>query len=348
MRKVRVRVGDLKHGMRVADDIYALNGTLIALKNSVVDKRLLALLEKSKVRDINVLRETIPKERVGRVATREFTQVFEKIHRDIEQTFDRVLNVGEEINTKEVTEQLEYLIVKAGSNYDLLNMLLDMEEESDSTYQHSIQVAMLSRVLGTWLELPEKDIALLGVAGLFHDIGKCRIDAAILNKTEPLSRAEYELVCQHTVMGYKIVKNKHIDIRVKQAVLSHHERCDGSGYPLALKADGIGQFARIVAIADVYAAMTAKRSYRDRKYSPFEVVNYLEQEGFGKFDSKYLLVFLSRILDSYIHRKVQLDNGETGEVMFINKANVSRPLLKVSNGYLDLSLNPNLNIVKVL
>lgn len=348
MKKIRVRVRELKHGMRLADDIYALNGTLIALKNSVVDKRLITLLERAGFREVSIQRESIPEPGSNRVATREFTEAFEKLQKDIEITFNRVLNVDEEINTEEVTNQLEYLIVEAGSNYDLLNMLLDMGEESDSTYQHSVQVAMLSRVIGSWLELPEEDVALLGVAGLFHDIGKCKINAGILNKEGQLSREEYELVRQHAIMGYKIVKDKNIDIRVKQAVLSHHERCDGSGYPLELKADGIGQFARIVAIADVYAAMTAKRPYRDRSYSPFEVVNYLEQDGFGKFDSKYLINFLSHILDSYIHRQARLNNGVIGEIVFINKSNLSRPLLKIPSGYLDLSLNPDLSIVEIM
>lgn len=348
MKKIRVKINDLKQGMRLADDIYALNGTLIALKNSVVDKRMISLLEKSRVKDVNIQRESILRERTRRVATRGFTETFEKIHKDIQTTFERVLNVEEEIDTREVTSQLEYLIVEAGNNYDLLNMLLDIGEESDSIYQHSIQVSMLSRVIGSWLELPEEDIALLGVAGLFHDIGKCKINAEILNKEGQLSRTEYELVRQHAIMGYKIVKDKDIDIRIKQAVLSHHERCDGSGYPLGIKADGIGQFARIVAIADVYAAMTAKRPYRDRSYSPFEVVNYLEQDGFGKFDSKYLINFLSHILDSYIHRQARLNNGVIGEIVFINKANLSRPLLKIPSGYLDLSLNPDLSIVEIM
>lgn len=348
MKKMRVKIGDLKHGMRVADDIYALNGTLIALKNSIVDKRMIKLLERSFVREVNIQRNSIPKEGNGRVATAKFTEAFEKLHRDIKVTFEQIINLDEEIDTNEITNRLEYLILEAGSNYDLLNMLLDMGEESDSTYQHSIQVSMLSRVIGNWIGMPKEDVDILGVAGLFHDIGKCRIDAGILNKEGQLSRKEYELVRQHAIMGYKIVKDKDIDIRIKQAVLSHHERCDGSGYPLEIKADGIGQFARIVAIADVYAAMTAKRPYRERSYSPFEVVNYLEQEGFGKFDSEYLIVFMSHILDSYIHRQVKLSNGMIGEIIFINKSNLSKPLLKVGGGYLDLSLNPELSIVEVL
>jgi putative nucleotidyltransferase with HDIG domain len=207
---------------------------------------------------------------------------------------------------------------------------------------------MLSSILGGWLGFSEKDVTLLGVAGLFHDIGKCKIDSQILNKTESLSRNEQEAVRQHAIIGYKIVQNRNIDNRVKQAVLSHHERCDGSGYPLRIKGNAIGEFPRIVAIADVYAAMTEKRPYRERSYSPFETVGYLEREGVGKFDAKYLMTFLSRVLNSYIHRRVLLSNGITGEIIFINKANFSKPLVKTSTGYLDMSLTPDVSIVEML
>jgi putative nucleotidyltransferase with HDIG domain len=348
MKKIRIKLNDLKHGMRIADDIYALNGTLIALKNSIVDDRVMSLLGRYHVESVNIQRDSISENRAGHVATRQFKESFHKIHTDMKKTFEEVISEEQDINVDKVTQELEVLIKEAGSGFDLLNMLLDMGEESDSTYQHSIQVSMLSRVLGSWLKFPEEDVALLGVAGLFHDIGKCQIDAELLNKEGQLSESEYTIIRQHAILGYKIVKDKNIDVRIKQAVLSHHERCDGSGYPLGIRADGIGQFARVVAIADVYAGMTAKRPYRERSFSPFEVVNYMEQEGFGKFDSEYLICFLSRILNSYIHRKVRLNNGLEGEIIFINKANLSKPLLKIPSGYLDLSLNPELSIIQML
>lgn len=348
MKKIRVGLENLKQGMRVADDVYALNGTLIALKNSIVDKRMMSLFSKYCIEFVNIQRDSVSENRAGHIATRQFRESFQKIHTDMKNTFDEVITMDEEINVEKTTQQLEELIREAGSGFDLLNMLLDMGEESDCTYQHSIQVSMLSRVLGKWLDFPEEDIALLGVAGLFHDIGKCKIDAELLNKEERLSEEEYTIVRQHAILGYKIVKDKDIDVRIKQAVLSHHERCDGSGYPLGIKADGIGQFARIVAIADVYAAMTAIRPYRERSYSPFEVIHYMEQEGFGKFDSEYLICFMSHILNSYIHRKVRLNNGVEGEIIFVNKSNLSKPLLKIPSGYLDLSLNPELTIVRML
>lgn len=223
MKVSRIRTGDLRQGMLVADDIYALNGTLIAVKNSVVDERMIALLERAFITAINIRTSSLSDGKTGSVATKKFSEVFDRIHKDIKTMFEKAIDVNdEEINTQEIVNELESLISEAGSNYDLLNMLLDMKEESDSTYQHAIQVSMISRILGSWLELPKDEIALLEVAGLFHDIGKCRIDPKILNKTASLTNSEYERVRQHAIEGYKIVKDKKIDNRIKQAVLSYH------------------------------------------------------------------------------------------------------------------------------
>jgi len=348
MKKIRVQLKELKQGMRVADDVYAVNGTLIALKNAIIDKKLLSLFERYHIDIVNIQRDQKPEEVIKQPTVIRFQETFQKIYVDIKESFQHIALMEEELNVEETTLQLEELITEVDSGYDLLNMLLDTGQQADSIYQHSLQVAILSHVLGSWLKLPEKDVALLGVAGLFHDIGKCRIQSELLNKSGTLSSSEYETIRQHAVMGYKIVKNKNIDIRMKQAILSHHERCDGSGYPLGLKADGIGQFARIVAIADAYAGMTSNRPYRERSFSPFEVVNYLEKEGFGKFDSEYLMKFLSHIPNSYIKRKALLSDGRIGQIVFINKANLSRPLLKMPDSYLDLALNPELSIVKVM
>ena len=346
MKVKRVRTGDLRPGMLVANDIYAINGTLLALKDSIVNERMIALLQRAYIQAINIRQTDLLDDTEG-FATRKFTETFDRIHNDIKDTFEKVV-VDKEVNTKEIVEELESLMVEAGNSYDLLNMLLDMRKISGGIYYHAIEVAMISRVLGGWLDMPKEDVALLEVAGLFHDIGKCRIDPKILNKKESLSRSEYETVRQHAIEGYKIVRDKNLDGRIKQAVLSHHERCDGSGYPLGVKANKIGAFPRVVAIADVYAAMLEKRPYRKRSYSPFEIVGYLEQDCVGKFDAEYLMSFLSRILDAYLHRQVKLDNGIVGEVIFINKSNPSKPLLKILGGYLDLSLTPEISIVEVL
>lgn len=348
MKRIQISLSKLKHGMKVADDVYALNGTLIALKNSIVDERMMTLFQRHHIKTISIQKENIQKEEEKSIKEKYLYDEFYKLQEDMEQVVDEIIGKREEIKIEEIVKQLEHLIVKEGDSFDLLKLLFTKGQESTCSYWHAIYVSVLSYLFGQWLDFSKEDRILLIMTGLFYDIGKCCIKSEILNKEGLLNKAEYEIVRQHTIKGYQLIKDKNIDNRIKEAVLSHHERCDGMGYPLGTKEDNIGQFARIIAIVDVYAAMTEKRPYRKRNFSPFEVVNYMEQDGFGKLDSNYLIIFLSHILDAYINRKVKLNNNVIGEIVFINKSNLSKPLLKTEDGYLDLSLNPDLDIVQML
>ncbi len=127
----------------------------------------------------------------------------------------------------------------------------------------------------------------------------------------------------------------------------HHERCDGSGYPSRLLTNDIDEFAKIVAIADVYDAMTSARVYRG-PLCPFDVVHIFETEGLKKFEPKYLLTFLKRIMDTYMNNDVLLNNGETGTIIMINQLYLSKPVIKTAASFIDLSQEPDLYITKIL
>ena len=131
------------------------------------------------------------------------------------------------------------------------------------------------------------------------------------------------------------------------AALMHHERCDGSGYPLGLRGSQIDAYAKIVAIADVYDAMTAARVYRG-PICPFRVIEIFEAEGLQKYDVKYVLCFLENIVNSYIQNRCRLSDGREGEIIFINKLKFSRPVVRCGNEYVDLAENPTLYIESLL
>ncbi len=128
------------------------------------------------------------------------------------------------------------------------------------------------------------------IGSALHDVGKFLIPSDILNKKEKLTDNEFALIKQHPVLGYDLLKELNIDYHVKQAALSHHERCDGSGYPLGLKTNEIDDHAMIVSIADVYDAMTSARKYRT-PLCPFEVIAEFEKDGLSKYKPQYILTF---------------------------------------------------------
>jgi HD-GYP domain-containing protein (c-di-GMP phosphodiesterase class II) len=152
---------------------------------------------------------------------------------------------------------------------------------------------------------------------------------------------------KHVDIGYDILKNKQIDNRIREAALFHHEKCDGSGYPIGLSGDKIPTFAKILAVADIYDALTADRIYR-KAVCPFTAIRMLEEDSFTKLDPKYTLPFLRNVVSSYIHNNVKLDNGEIGEVVMINDRNLSRPIVKINNRFIDLSTEPKRSIIAIV
>lgn len=127
----------------------------------------------------------------------------------------------------------------------------------------------------------------------------------------------------------------------------HHERMDGSGYPLHYKGPQIDKYARIVAIADVYDAMTATRVYRG-PMCPFRVIEIFESEGFQKYDVEFLLVILENIVNTYIQNRCRLSDGREGDIIYINKDKLSRPVVQCGTEYVNLAEHPDLTVEALL
>ena len=154
------------------------------------------------------------------------------------------------------------------------------------------------------------------------------------------------IVKTHTVKGYGILKEKRIDDRIKMIALQHHERADKTGYPYAKSGDEIEPFAMIVAIADVYDAMTSDRVYRPR-ICPFDVVQALE-DGNTKYNAGYLVPLLEQITEVYINHTVRLSNDAIGRVVMINRGELSKPVIQVKNEFVDLTKLRKIKIEEIL
>ena len=179
-----------------------------------------------------------------------------------------------------------------------------------------------------------------------HDVGKMEIPERIIKKPEILTDSEYSVIKLHPKRGYNLLAPIRMDERIKKVALMHHERCDGSGYPSGLKGDQIEEFAKMVAIVDIYDAMTSARVYRG-PLCPFEVITVFESEGYEKFDPKYIIPFLEGIVNSYLNEKVILSDGRVGTIVLNNKNALSRPVVRIGNELIDLSKEKNLFIHEI-
>jgi HD-GYP domain-containing protein (c-di-GMP phosphodiesterase class II) len=251
------------------------------------------------------------------------------------------------MNTGDMNTWIQSTLNNSRNGMHLFHMLHCMRDNDDETYAHSLNVAMICNTIGTWLDYSEEEKTQLTLAGLLHDVGKVFLPIDLLKKKEGLTSDELEQLHNHTVIGYNSLKRQPVDKRIRYAALMHHERCDGSGYPNHFSADQIDDFAKIVAIADSYDAMTSPRIYR-KALCPFEVVHLFQSEGLCLYDPKYLTVFLEGIIDSFLHSRVRLSNGMEGEIVLINKSDLSKPMVKCGEDFVNLFKEEGVSITEIL
>lgn len=244
-----------------------------------------------------------------------------------------------------VDQTLMPLVYTAGA----INYLHQENPIDEYTFFHSVNTAIIAGVLAQWLGSSADVTRDVISAGLLHDIGKTQIPLEILNKPGSLTDEEMKVMQLHSTHGYKLIAESGTFTQdVALVALQHHERLDGSGYPGKVPGRKIHPYAKLVALADIYDAMTSDRVYR-QKVTPFVVVETLIQDMFGKLDPDICAVFLKNIKDSFIGYVVQLNDGREAEVVFLGQSKITRPIVRTENGtIIGLDKMQELDIVKVV
>lgn len=352
-----------KNGMSLSKDVFNSAGQLLVAEGTEITSKVIEMLTfysvmKITVYDKEITAETKPASPVINTETyskriknserfHEFKKSFSANVKQFQSDIITFVNKTDEVDLKQLKREPYTVLSKSDTTISVFDMLHNIEDYNDTTYSHSLNVALISNVIGNWLGYSEQELEVLTLAGLLHDIGKLMVPEDILKKPGKLTDEEFQLIQLHPIMGYDLIKDEDLDPRIKEAVLKHHEKCDGTGYPSMLKSDNINEFAKIIAIADIYDAMTSKRTYREA-LCPFEVIRLFEDEGFQKYDARILLIFLERIGQAYINNNVQLSDGRQGEIILLNKHALSKPVIKVKDTIVDLSKSHNISITKIL
>lgn len=194
-----------------------------------------------------------------------------------------------------VTQFLAHMYESIEGNPIILRALDQIKKMDEYTFAHSVNTAFYSMFIAMWMGLAEQDIINATQAGFLHDIGKIYIPAAILNKPGALTQQEYEIIQLHPLYGYSLLNEfSAFNLEVKRAVLFHHERIDAKGYPLCAADDYVGLLPKIIAVADVYDAMTTNRVYKKGK-TALEAIDYLSHQGRRQLDNRVLYHFLNNI-----------------------------------------------------
>ena len=226
--------------------------------------------------------------------------------------------------------------------------MTDLRTYDNFTYSHSVNVAVYSCVLGIGLHYDEHELKMLVTAALLHDLGKLSIPEDIINKPGRLTQEEYNLMRKHPVLSYELIKDDpKIADEVKEAVLSHHENEDGTGYPNGTRGDEQSEFTKILHVADVYDALVSERPYK-KPYSPYEAAEYM-MGGCGILFNQRMVEALLDFVSLYPKGTgVTLSDGRAGIIVENSGYNNLRPVIRLLNGStLDLTLKRNLSLTIV-
>lgn len=225
--------------------------------------------------------------------------------------------------------QIEMIVDEIFANRHLMVNMIDMKVFDDYTYYHSVNVAVLSIVLGVALKLDRSELCNLGFAGLLHDIGKVFIERDILNKPGKLTPAEFEEIKTHSLLGCNHIKKGFgVPNATYMAILDHHEMYDGGGYPNNLKGDNISWYGRIISVADVYDALTSDRPYR-KAMLPSDAMEYVMAYTTTQFDPRVVEAFVKKVAPYPIGTCVKLSNGFTGIVVENYEEMCMRPRVRI-------------------
>lgn len=347
-------------GMILGQDVYNFANQIVVKKGTVLDERTITKLHRFEIPQFMIEEEVLSiqeansyhrssySERIqNNPAFRRFQANYDTEIISFQNMISCVIEKNQKIDCEALYRQVVMLLKDTGNSINAFDMVQNLRHYDDSTYAHSMNVGLLCNVFADWLEFGEDEKKTLTVAGILHDIGKTRVPLEIIQKPSRLSEEEYQIIKKHTEYGFAILTENKLDYHIRYTALQHHERMDGSGYPLGLAGDHIDEYARIVSIIDVYDAMTSPRVYRGPT-CPFDVIQIFEEEGFQKYDSRYILTFLRRIAESYLNERIKLSDGRTGKLIYINVHALSRPVVMVDGEAIDLRKEKDLKIIEIM
>lgn len=241
------------------------------------------------------------------------------------------LDIG---NAKYISNNIYKRIKEAGNLIECINSIKVADQY---TYSHSVNVAVYATLIGKWMNLEKEQVKDLALAGLLHDIGKTQIPVEILNKKGPLTGSEFEIMKRHTIYGYEMIKDfSEISLDVKRAVILHHEKENGMGYPLGISGERKNLYSKIITAADIFDAITSERVYKE-KQTPFSAFKELEKIGYDTVDPMVMGVMFDNMPRYYVGSKVKLDNGEIGEVVYVPNSCAYAPVIKINEDFLDFA-----------
>ena len=349
---ITITFAELKKDMIIAKDVDR-NGKVLLKKDMKINEQMIKKLQRLllignvEVYDPESLIEDLSLEEKKLEEFNKVEDEFKEISSKLQRTFRSIQNENSEC-MREIREFSRRIQDELKPSSVVIKNIVLHGSGSDVVYRHGVNVAALSALIGKWIGYDKTQLNLLVYSAILHDFGKTKISREILNKKSSLTTSEFNTIKTHPALGYKIIKEiPFLDKSVSYGVLMHHEREDGSGYPLGLKGDAIHDFGKLIAIADVFDAINSNREYK-RKKAPFEALQIVKNESLGKLNYEYVKVFLEHVVNYYLGEEVILNTGEKCKIIQMNTNDLERPLVLKDGEFIDLRKQKELYIKELL
>lgn len=320
-----IHISKLRPGMVLADNVN-VNNVLLLAGGSVIKPSYIERFRECGITKVAIYDKEMADQEI-------ILNPVESFYKDTYQTIEEIfsgLNKKTTLDIEPIFPVLETILETVFSNQNNLLLLTGYQKQFDSYYfAHSLDVCIYSLITAKAMELSPEENIILGTGALLHDIGKSKVPASILSKKGSLTADEFQKVKKHSAYGYYLLKqNPQIHPDVLRIVLEHHERCDGSGYPYRLQAREIYKLSKIVAVADIYDALTSDRVFR-KKILPHEAAELLLSISNSQLDPEITKIFMENIAIYPKGCQVLLNTNEIAVVIDSNRKMPLRPRLKI-------------------
>ncbi len=329
---------EIKVGMTLGEDVHDDQGRVLAVQGDQITEAVLNQLMK-----LNIPALTIDEE-LELLSVEERSLIISEL-----SSFFRNFALLDTKIFEKIREETSDVISKIMLDDYALKCLNELKGIDAYTHKHALSVAMTSGFIAYLMEYNSEDIETAIISGLFHNIGKLAVDKELLLKADTLTPEEFTIVKSYPLAASNYInKFSFITDNIKKAIRQHHERRDGSGYPLGLKGKEINRFAHIVAVADEYDAAISEKCYKNA-VSPLLVSEELFEHSLDGIDPEASQTLIRFLQKNYVGLKVKLSTGEVGNIVFANKLLPNRPLIEINKEkFYDLSEHFDIKITDVL
>lgn len=331
-RRYFLQTSLLKEGMKVDQSLVDKTGRVLIARGIKLDRYLIDALKRLEIRGvyiregeddkviemskpISVSKAVQKKIESLTVEDRSRVTLSESVKKRVQEGISYLYSNTNAEDFADASKSIASELLKAIDDNDALAIDISTLKVSDEyTFKHSVDVATMAMVVAKKMGFSQEEVYDVGVAGLLHDLGKSKVPPEILNKPGKLTDEEFEIMKQHSVNSYNILKdNKGIKDSIKLAVLQHHEKINGQGYPMGLKADQISRFAKVLTVVDIYDALVTERPYKEA-FTQRDAVEMLMAMTY-ELDMDSLKGFLGSVILYPVNCIVQLSNGEAARVV---------------------------------